>query len=56
LADFAGPGDATGLFVAAIGDLHLKSTATQAIDQVAVRADALLDYDGQSRPSGSKGE
>jgi hypothetical protein len=32
---------------AAIGDLHVKSTATQAIDQVAVLADALLDYDSQ---------
>ncbi|MCI0681815.1 MAG: PKD domain-containing protein [Gemmataceae bacterium] len=35
---------------AAIGDLHLKSTTTQAIDKVAALADVLLDYDGQNRP------
>lgn len=36
---------------ASIGDLHLKATTTQAINQVIALADALLDYDGQNRPS-----
>jgi hypothetical protein len=34
---------------AGTGDLHLTSTATQAIDQVAALSE--LDYDGQLRPT-----
>jgi len=41
---------------ASIGDLHLKSTATQAIDQVLTLTDANIDYDGQVRPSGGSAD
>src|SRR5262249_11358765 len=37
---------------AAIGDLHLVSTATAAIDKAA-SVGVTTDYDGQSRPSGA---
>jgi hypothetical protein len=41
------------LFIdAASGDLHLKSTASIAIDKVTVMANAPTDWDGQARPSG----
>ncbi|PCJ60251.1 MAG: hypothetical protein COA79_08755 [Planctomycetota bacterium] len=35
------------------GDLHLKSSASSAIDQGATIASVTEDYDGQARPSGS---
>ncbi len=38
------------------GNLHLKSSATTAIDQVDTIADALVDIDGQSRSLGTKVE
>jgi hypothetical protein len=44
-----------GLFIdASAADLHLRSTATAAIDQGANVADCPLDWDGQVRPIGSK--
>jgi len=41
---------------AAAGDLHLLSSASVAIDKVAVRADAAVDWDGQLRPIGSSAD
>jgi hypothetical protein len=44
----------SALFVsAAAGDLHLLSSASVAIDKVAVRANAAVDWDGQARPIGA---
>ena len=46
-----------GYFVTpAQGDLHLTAAASAALDQVAVLADAPLDWDGQPRPSGALGD
>jgi hypothetical protein len=46
---------ATGaLFVSpATGDLHLKSTATVAIDKAPANANCRMDWDGQPRPQGA---
>jgi len=38
---------------ATVGDLHLKSTATAAIDKVTAPSQVTSDYDGQTRTSGS---
>jgi hypothetical protein len=44
----------SGWFVnAATGDLHLKSSATAAIDQVSLPNGVIDDLDGQIRPNGS---
>jgi pectate lyase len=43
-----------GMFVnAASGDLHLRPTATQAIDKGVALAQVTTDWDGQARPSGA---
>ena len=45
---------ASALFVDPVnGDLHLKSTATAAIDKGLVQPDVTVDWDGDARPSGS---
>jgi hypothetical protein len=47
----------SALFVsAAAGDLHLLPSASVAIDKVAVRATAAVDWDGQARPIGSSAD
>ena len=44
----------SGLFVSpASGDLHLRSTATAAIDHGVTSSDAPTDWDGDARPAGS---
>jgi len=48
---------ASALFVgAAAVDLHLLSSASAAIDKVAVRANAAVDWDGQPRPIGASAD
>jgi hypothetical protein len=37
-------------------NLHLKSTATAAIDKVAVLAEAPTDIDGHMRPQGARSD
>ncbi len=47
----------SGMFVDPTNaDLHLKSTATTAIDKVAILTEAPRDIDGQLRPQGASGD
>jgi hypothetical protein len=40
----------------ASGDLHLKASATGAMDRVAINANVTTDWDGQTRPYGSSAD